>query len=130
MKDYNKRFALKPDMETSLFAPPPSPKEIKFYLSTQYEKQIDNGSSFSFMNKKWQLADGESKTVKLFLKPKIDLYIARDGKVLAFCDGKSYDIKPQDTSPEEEAKGKKAGRPKWKPGPKHPWRRSLTKKQE
>lgn len=82
------------------------------------------------MNRKWQLADGEGKTVRLFPKSRIDLYIARDGQILAFHDGKSYDIKSQDTLPEEKAEGKKTGRPKWKPGPKHPWRRSLTKKQE
>ena len=32
MADYNRRFAVKPDMESSLFAPAPSPKEIDFYL--------------------------------------------------------------------------------------------------
>ncbi|MDD6917849.1 MAG: hypothetical protein PUJ40_05345 [bacterium] len=72
MKDYNRRFAPNPDMETSFFAPPP--KEINFCLSTQYERKIDNGSSFSFMNKRWQLADGEGKTVRLFQKSKIDPY--------------------------------------------------------
>ena len=72
MKDYNRGFAPKPDMETSFFAPPP--KEINFCLSTQYERKIDNGSSFSFMNKRWQLADGEGKTVRLFPKSKIDPY--------------------------------------------------------
>ncbi len=130
MQDYNKRFALKPDMEASLFAPSPSPKEINFYLSTQYERLIDNGSSSSFMNKKWQLSGSEGKTVKLFPKSRIELYIARDGQILAFYDGKSYDIKSRDASPEDKAEAKKVGRPKWKPGPKHPWRRSLAKKQE
>ena len=72
MKDCNRGFAPKPDMETSFFAPPP--KEINFRLSTQYERKIDNGTSFSFMNKKWQLADGEGKTVRLFPKSKIDPY--------------------------------------------------------
>lgn len=129
-KDYNKRFALQPNMETSLFAPSPLPKEINFYLSTQYERTIDNGSSFSFMNKKWQLSDDDGKTVKLFPRTKIDLYIARDGQILAFYDGKSYDIKSQEKSAKETIEAKKAGRPKWKPGPNHPWRRSLTKKQE
>ena len=44
--DFNKRFATKPNMETSLFAPSPSEKEIDFYSSTQYQRKSDNGSCF------------------------------------------------------------------------------------
>ena len=43
MADYNGRFAVKPDLEASLFAPSPSPKEIDFYLSTEFQRKADNG---------------------------------------------------------------------------------------
>ncbi len=49
--DYSRRFAAKPDMEKSLFAPAPSPKDIDFYLSTEFQRVTDNGSSFAFQGK-------------------------------------------------------------------------------
>ena len=61
MADYNKRFAVEPTLETSLFVPAPSPKEINFYLSHLYERVVNNGSSFNFKGKKLQLADSNSK---------------------------------------------------------------------
>ena len=58
MADYNRRFAVKPDMESSLFAPAPSPKEIDFYLSVEFQRTADNGSSFGFEGGRHQLIDG------------------------------------------------------------------------
>lgn len=61
--DYNKRFASKPDMEKSLFAPAPTPREIDFYLSVQYRRIADNGSSIAFKGKRLQLVDGDGNVV-------------------------------------------------------------------
>lgn len=122
MEDFNKRFAIKPDMETSLFAPAPSPKEIDFYLSIQHERKLDNGSSFGFQGKRWQLADDDGNTVRATPKSKIDIYVTRDGRTVAVYDGKIYDLKSPESTAAEAAEKKKVGRPKWKPGPNHPWK--------
>lgn len=52
MADYNRRFAVKPDMESSLFAPAPLPKEADFYLSVEFQGTAGNGSSFGFEGKR------------------------------------------------------------------------------
>lgn len=118
MADYNKRFAVQPALESSLFVPAPSPKEINFYLSHLYERIVNNGSSFNFKGNKLQLADSKGKTVKIFPKTVIKLYETRDGQVVAVHDGEFYNLKTF----EEVEETKKVGRPKWKPGKDHPWR--------
>ena len=117
--DYNRRFAVKPDMESSVFAPPPSPKEIDFYLSTEFQRTADNGSSFGFRGKRCQLVDENGWAARIPAKTVIDIYVTRSGKEVAVHDGRLWYLA------EVEKRGceKKAGRPKWVPGPNHPWKK-------
>jgi transposase len=90
MADHNRRFALKPDMESSVFAPAPSPKEIDFYLSTEFQRTADNGSSFGFEGKRHQLVDDEGVLAKIPPKTVIDIYVTRSGKRVAAFDGRLW----------------------------------------
>lgn len=122
MADYNRRFAARPDMETSLFAPAPSPKEIDFYLAVQYERVLDNGCSFRLFGKRLQMCDGEGKTAKAIPRSGVDVYVTFSKQIVAVYDGRLWDVKPAGSEPRQ-TKPKQPGRPKWRPGPNHPWRR-------
>ncbi len=117
--DYNRRFAARPDMEASLFAPAPSPKEIDFYLSTEFQRTADNGSSFAFLGARYQLVDEDGAVARIPAKTVIDIYVTRLGKKVASYQGKMWFLSPAGEKREE----KKPGRPKWVPGPNHPWKR-------
>ena len=119
MRDYNRRFAVKPDMESSVFAPAPSPREIDFYLSTEFQRTADNGSSFGFGGKRHQLVDEDGVVARIPPKTVIDIYVTRSGKRVAVFDGKLWAL----AEVEKRVGEKKAGRPKWVPGPSHPWKK-------
>jgi transposase len=122
MADYNRRFAVKPDLEASLFAPSPSPKEIDFYLSTEFQRVADNGSSFGFMGRRFQLVDDDGTIARIPTKTVIDIYVTRLGKRVAVFDGRLWDLVEIERR-QVEPKPKKAGRPPFVPGPNHPWRK-------
>ena len=126
MADHNRRFALKPDMESSVFAPAPSPREIDFYLSTEFQRTADNGSSFGFGGKRHQLVDDEGVLAKIPPKTVIDIYVTRSGKRVAAFDGKLWALVEAEKR-QREPKPKAAGRPKYIPGPNHPWRKYVLK---
>lgn len=126
MADHNRRFALKPDMESSVFAPAPSPREIDFYLSTEFQRTADNGSSFGFGGKRHQLVDDEGVLAKIPPKTVIDIYVTRSGKRVAAFDGKLWALVEVEKR-QREPKPKAAGRPKYIPGPNHPWRKYVLK---
>lgn len=119
MRDYNRRFSAKPDMESSVFAPAPSPKEIDFYLSTEFQRTADNGSSFGFRGRKCQLVDENGWVATIPAKTVVDIYVTRSGKEVAAYDGRLWYV----AEVEKRAGEKKAGRPKWVPGPSHPWKK-------
>ena len=126
MADHNRRFALKPDMESSVFAPAPSPKEVDFYLSTEFQRTADNGSSFGFEGKRHQLVDEDGIVARIPPKTVVDIYVTRSGKRVAVFDGKLWtlaEVEKRQTGP----KPKQAGRPKFIPGPNHPWRKYVLK---
>ena len=118
--DYNRRFAAKPDMETSVFAPAPSPKEIDFYLSTEFQRIMDNGSTFRFLGKRYQLVDDDGVVAMVPAKTVIDIYVTRSGKKVATYDGRMWQLVEAE---KRASKDKKPGRPQWTPGPNHPWRK-------
>ena len=120
--DHNRRFALKPDMESSVFAPAPSPKEIDFYLSTEFQRTADNGSSFGFEGKRHQLVDEDGTVARIPPKTVVDIYVTRSGKRVAVFDGRLWDLVEIERR-QAEPKPKKAGRPPFVPGPNHPWRK-------
>lgn len=126
-KDFNKRFALKPDPDKSLFVPAPPEEEINYYLSVLYHRKVDLGSSFKFFGKKLQLKDSQDKTIKISPKEHLDVYLTFDNIVVAVYDGKFYETKEavitETQEKESSAKQAKTDKPKWKPAPYHPWRR-------
>lgn len=126
MADFNRRFATKPDMETSLFAPAPAEREIDFYLSTQYRRKSDNGSCFFLLGKKVMLYDGMLVAVRVPPKTTVDFYVTRSGKTVAEYSGSIYDV---EEAPKNESSvlRKKPGRPEWKPPANHPWRKFIVK---
>jgi hypothetical protein len=113
-------------MESSVFAPAPSPKEIDFYLSVEFQRTADNGSSFGFGGKRHQLVDDEGVLAKIPPKTVIDIYVTRSGKRVAVFDGKLWALVEAEKR-HQESKPKAAGRPKYIPGPNHPWRRYVLK---
>lgn len=126
MADCNRRFAVKPDMESSVFAPAPPPKEIDFYLSTEFQRTTDNGSSFGFEGKRHQLVDEDGIVARIPPKTVIDIYVTRSGKRVAVFDGKLWGLVETEKR-QSEPKPKRVGRPKFIPGPNHPWRRYVLK---
>lgn len=126
MADYNQRFAAKPDMESSLFAPAPSPREIDFYLSTEFRRIADNGSSFGFGGKRHQLADEDGEIARIPAKTAIEIYVMRSGKRVAVFAGKLWGL-VEVAERGSEPKSKPTGRPKFVPGPNHPWRKFVMK---
>jgi hypothetical protein len=123
--DSSRRSAAEPDMETSLFAPAPSPKEIGFYLSVRYERRLDSGCSFAMFGKRLRMCDGNGRTLKAIPGPEIDVCVTPSGQIMAVYDGTIAEVKDATLEPKE-AKPKKPGRPKWRPGPNHPWRRFVV----
>ena len=126
MADYNRRFAVKPDMKSSLFAPAPSPKEIDFYLSVEFQRTADNGSSFGFEGKRHQLVDEDGVVARIPPKTVIDIYVTRSGKRVAVFDGRLWALVEVEKRRQED-KPKSIGRPKYIPCPNHPWRRYVSK---
>jgi transposase len=104
----------------------PSPKEVDFFLSAEYQRKIDNGCSFSLLGKRLQMCDENGETVRATPDRTIDVYVILSGRIVAVWDGEVHDVKDISLGPKE-AKPKKPGRPKWRPGPDHPWRRFVTK---
>ena len=126
MADYNRRFAIKPEMESSVFAPAPSPREIDFYLSVEFQRVADNGSSFGFEGKRHQLIDEDGIVAKIPPKTVVNIYVTRSGKRVGVFDGRLWDLVEIERR-QVEPKPKPVGRPKYIPGPNHPWRRYVLK---
>jgi hypothetical protein len=120
MPDYNRRFAAKPDMESSLFAASPSHKEIDFYLSVEFQRVADNGSSFGFEGKRHQLIDEDRIVAKIPPKTVVDIYVTRSGKRVGVFDGRLWNLVDIERR-QAEPKPKRAGRPPFVPGPNHLW---------
>lgn len=125
MSDFNRRFALIPELETALFVPAPTLKEINFYLAIQYQRTIDNGAGFKLFNTYYQLVDSQGDLMPLPTKTKLDVYVTYDQDKAAIYKEKLYSIVAADKLAKNSTK--KPGRPKWKPGPNHPWFKSVHK---
>lgn len=121
MRYINKKFALKPDYENSVFVPAPSPREIDFYLSTEFERIVDNGSSFGFNKTKMQFVDENGEIALIPPKTRIKFYQTRSKKLIGVFEGKMWNLVEVEKKIKTETI--KKGRPIWKPGPNHPWKK-------
>ena len=59
-------------------------------------------------------------------KTVVDIYVTRSGKRVAAFDGRLWALVEVEKR-QRESKPKAAGRPKYIPGPNHPWRRYVSK---
>jgi hypothetical protein len=69
----------------------PSEDDINLYLSIEYHRITDNGSSFSFKNKRLQLIDKNGEIVSIPPKTKIRIFETLDKGLLAIYDSKIYE---------------------------------------
>lgn len=126
---HNKKFGLPIDYNKSLFAPSSSSKDINLYLSIQYERIIDNGSSFSFKNNKYPLVDTDGVIEQIPSKTKILIYECLDNQLIAVYKDKLFSLiiftyKKQTTIVEPRNKTK------YILPPNHPWRKFVLSKKE
>ena len=99
------------------------------YLSIQYERIIDNGSSFSFKNNKYQLLDTDGLIEQIPSKTKILIYECLDNQLIAVYKDKLFSLiistcKKQTTIVEPRNKTK------YIPPPNHPWRKFVLSKKK
>ena len=126
MEDYNRRFALVPDPENSIFVPAPEEQELNYYLSILHQRKIDNGSSFTFHGSKLQLVDTKGKVLRISQGTTVDVYETFDNCLVAVHDGKFYEVRDAEIVVQEKPITAPSEKPKWKPSPNHPWRRNVT----
>lgn len=107
-------------MEASLFAPAPAPREIDFYLSAEFRRVADNGSSFGLEGRRNQLVDEETGEVKE-VPPgtEVRIFVTRSGKRVAAFGGRIWGLAEAGRR-KAGPKPKKPGRPRYVPGPDHP----------
>ncbi len=124
-RDYNRRFALPIDYESSLFVEPPTPKEIDYYLSVEYERITDNGSTISLFSTHYQLVNENGIIISIPAKTKIRVFKTFSNTLVAFYNDTFYDLYPTTIhkTNSHAPHNKKPGRPSWKPGPDHPWKK-------
>ena len=73
----------------------------------------------------WILTPGQA-AAKIPPKTVVDIYVTRSGKRVATFDGRLWALVEVEKR-HQEPKPKPVGRPKYIPGPNHPWRRCVLK---
>ena len=125
-REFNKRFAFDFKDFGSSFRPWNRTKEeLGYYLSTRYQRVVDNGSSFSLDCNKYCLVDDKRKVVAIPAKTKINAFKTLNGRIVAVYDKKYYETKLATSAKRHKIKPiefKVETKPKWKPAPDHPWR--------
>lgn len=126
-REFNKKFAFDlKDFDSSFTPWNKTKEELSYYLSTQYQRVIDNGSSFSLDCNKYCLVDDKHKVVIIPPKTKVNVFKTLSEKTVAVYNEKYYETKLATASKKHKIKPiefKVENKPKWKPSPDHPWRR-------
>lgn len=125
VKKHNVKFALPIDYNLSLFAPSPSERDINLYLSVEYRRVIDNGSTFSFKNQRLQIVDENGIIIGLPPKTKIKVYETFDKQLLVLYKNDVFSVIKSTFVKEEH---EKMPRKIYIPPANHPWRRLLFRK--
>ncbi|MDY6093844.1 MAG: hypothetical protein SPI58_02235, partial [Candidatus Enteromonas sp.] len=129
---YNARFSVAARDPEPAWVEAPKGEDLDFYLSTQYIRKADNGSSFSLFGKRYQLIDDHCRKVSVTKGVAVDFYVAMNGTMTAVYLGRLYSV-----AEAAEANGRhadkafegqterKGGMP-YKPGPNHPWKKFIV----
>ena len=129
---YNARFSIPARDENSAWTDAPKGDDLDFFLSTQYIRKADNGSSFSLLGKRYQLINDQCQKVGVTKGIPVDFYIAMNGTITAVYLKKLYhvaeaiDINGWQADEAYKAQMKKKGGLPYKPGPNHPWRKFIV----
>ena len=129
-REFNKKFAFDlKDFDSSFTLWNKTKEELSYYLSTQYQRVIDNGSSFSLDCNKYCLVDDKHKVVVIPPKTKVNVFKTLSGKIVAVYEGDCYETKLATSVKKHRIKPiefKVETKPKWKPSPNHPWRQYVV----
>lgn len=125
-KEFNKKFAFDlKDFDNSFTPWNKTKEELSYYLSTQYSRVIDNGSSFSLDCNKYCLVDDKRKVILIPAKTRVNAFKTLSGKIVAVYNKKYYETKLATSVKKHKIKPiefKVENKSKWKPAPNHPWR--------
>lgn len=129
---YNAHFSIEARDQEAAWVDAPKGPDLDFYLSTQYIRKADNGSSFSLLGKRYQLISDQCQKVGVTKGVPVSFYIAMNGTITAVFLGKLYSVAEavdingwQADEAYKEQMRKKGGLP-YKPGPNHPWKRFIV----
>lgn len=126
---HNKKFGLPIDYNKSLFAPSPNAKDINLYLSIQYERIVDNGSTVSIKNNKYQLVGNNGVIEQIPSKTKILIYECLDGQLIAVYNNRLISLMLS-TYKKQTIIGLSKNITKYMPQPNHPWRKFVLSKKK
>ena len=129
---YNARFSIAARDPETAWVEAPKGEDLDFYLSTQYIRKADNGSSFSLFGKRYQLINDHCQKVGVTKGVAVDFYVAMNGTITAVYLGRLYSVADaveingwQADKAFKEQIERKGGMP-YKPGPNHPWKRFIV----
>ena len=126
-EDFNKNFAFDPKgFDNSFTAWDKTKEELSYYLSTQYARVIDNGSSSSLGCNRYCLVDEKHEALAIPPKTKVNVFRTLNNEIVSTYDGKYYETKLATRTKKYKIKPidfKVETKPKWKPAPNHPWRK-------
>lgn len=129
-REFNEKFAFdSKDFDNSFTPWNKTKEELSYYLSTQYSRITDNGSSFSLDCDKYCLVDGRHKVIVIPPKTKVNVFKTLSEKIVATYNGKYYETKLATSAKKHKIKPiefKVETKPKWKPAPNHPWRKFIV----
>lgn len=95
-REFNERFAFDFKDFSSSFRPWNRTKEeLGYYLSTQYQRVVGNGSSFSLDCNKYCLVDDKRRVVVIPAKTKMNAFRTLNGGIVAVYDRKCYETNLQ-----------------------------------
>ena len=87
IKDYGKKFGVKPEKEDSMFVNLPKYVNLDDLLTTKFTRVLDNSGCFSFYNKKFQVISRD-----LLPKSKVTVLMSKKIGIKVEFKGKKYDV--------------------------------------
>ena len=91
---YNKKFAIKPELNESKFVPLPPYVDLDILLTNKFTRVIDNAGTFTIKNKKFQIVDNN-----ILPNTKIDIYVSHKIGIIVEYKQKRYKVVCLDNVP-------------------------------